>query len=139
MKIEDHIYCGASELVAHLQKSFDFDWIQHNYIDSAHDWLYSLRGFELAELDMTFEDLKNEIARNPKKVCEEYEIEPYITDITNYWIVSEFLFEELKVRHEAVFDILDLKIWGRQVFNQRISMDPVIEDIIEDSRKRLEK
>jgi hypothetical protein len=51
-------------------------------------------------------------------------------DIYEYWIISDWLAEQLKQRGEAVeTDCMGLTIWGRTTSGQAIAMDGVIRDI----------
>ena len=65
-----------------------------------------------------------------QELCEAHNIEPYIVEALEHWIVSDWLANELNAAGEMVSsDIYGLTIWGRRTSGQAISIDEVICDI----------
>jgi len=52
-----------------------------------------------------------------------------IPEVFEYWIVTPWLGEKLKLHGELVTEFLDLIIWGRQTIGQFIHVDDVIGSI----------
>jgi hypothetical protein len=55
-----------------------------------------------------------------------------IKDITQWYRISNYLYEKLSEKGYIVFDIWDEKYWGRETYGQLIEDDYVIEDIYKD-------
>jgi len=61
--------------------------------------------------------------------CEHYGIEPYYDEAYEFYIVSDWLAHQLKMRGEMVEEILDLTIWGRCATGQVIWLDGIMIEI----------
>lgn len=66
-----------------------------------------------------------------EEVCDDEGIEPEweFPEIYEYWAVSDWLGNKLKEQGEAVEDIFDFTVWGRQTTGQAIYMDGIINEI----------
>ena len=63
-----------------------------------------------------------------KYIGEDHDIDPYYTDILEYWIVSDWLADELIAKGETVAkDFMGLTIWARTTSGQSTSLDYVIQ------------
>lgn len=67
---------------------------------------------------------------NAQDICTHFNLEPYLVEALEYWIVSDWLGEKLQEHGEMVADdLLGFTIWGRTCSGQSISMDHVISEI----------
>lgn len=56
-------------------------------------------------------------------------IDPEYIEVSEHWIVTEWLAEKLKQKGEVVEEYQGLTIWGRQATGQAIFLDGVIDEI----------
>jgi hypothetical protein len=68
-----------------------------------------------------------------QELCEEFNIEPYETEVLEHWLVSDWLADKLIAKGETVVkDYMGLTIWGRTTSGQAISLDYVIQQIYQE-------
>ena len=70
-----------------------------------------------------YKEIKEELNRDNE---EGDEIEP---EIYEFWSVSDWLYDKLKIEGEIVFECLDFFVWGRRTTGQAIKLDDVIQKI----------
>lgn len=71
-----------------------------------------------------------------QEVCEENDIEPYVREVYENWVVTDWLADKLINYGEKVQkDFAGLCVWARTTSGQMISMDVVIQKIYEDLMK----
>jgi len=69
-------------------------------------------------------------------VCFKFDIEPYMTEIYEHWIVSDWLADRLAEKGEKVDkDFAGLTVWARTTAGQGIALDAVIQAIVADVNK----
>ena len=67
---------------------------------------------------------------NWQSLCENFDIDPYVIEALEHWIVSNWLANKLEAAGEMVSsDIYGLTVWGRRTSGQAILIDEVICDI----------
>lgn len=72
-------------------------------------------------------------ATSAQDACDQDNIEPYEREVYEHWIVSDWLADKLAAKGEKVTrDFAGLTVWARTTTGQAISMDWVIEQIVED-------
>ena len=76
---------------------------------------------ELMSQEKYFEELSELIGEEDE--------EGNMPEVYEYWIVTPWLGEKLKVQGELVSEFFDMVIWGRQTTGQVIDADAVIDDI----------
>ena len=134
------VHANVSMLISELAllKNCDSDYyddilnicVQDDYQTAAED-----EGWHEPEYNITHsfsnERLEQDSAAdNWQMLCDEQDIEPYVIEALEHWIVSDWLVNELSARGEMVSsDIYGLNIWGRATSGQAISIDAVICDI----------
>lgn len=97
-------------------------WINDNYKGNKHYFLSE---------DDTWEAENN--TDGWREVCEEFDIDPQLTEAYEHWIVSDWLAGKLEARGEMVLrDFYGLTIWGRACTGQAIYCDSVIGAIYTD-------
>lgn len=70
---------------------------------------------------------------NWQELCEAFNIEPYQSEVYEFWAVSDFFGRKLEEAGEKVdFDFYNLVIWARTTTGQSITMDGVIVGIAAD-------
>jgi hypothetical protein len=67
------------------------------------------------------------------RIDEDDELEEF--EVYEHWVVSNWLADKLRAKGEIVEDYLGLTIWGRTTTGQRISLDSVIQEIVDDVMK----
>lgn len=89
------------------------------------------------EVNVEISSLINQLMYD-EKYCEDFsdfygqDEKGNVKDIYEYWSVSQWLAEKLREKGELVTEFFDLNVWGRQTCGQLISMDSVIQDIVQD-------
>lgn len=79
-------------------------------------------------------ELVREHARDDfQAFCNDYDIEPEYSEVFEYWTISNWLYEKLEEKGEVVFELFDLKIWGRTTTGQAIDLDWVMNEIYNDT------
>ncbi len=74
-----------------------------------------------------------ELANSAQEACEAFDIQPFIREVFEHWIVSDWLADKLEAKGEKVDrDFAGLIIWARTTTGQAISQDWVIEQIAKD-------
>ena len=65
-----------------------------------------------------------------QELCEEFDIDPHLSEAYEHWIVSDHLATKLEAEGEMVSrDIHGLTVWGRTCTGQAILLDYVISQI----------
>lgn len=73
------------------------------------------------------------MADTAEEACAIDDIEPYHREVYEHWIVSDWLAGKLAAKGEKVdYDFAGLTVWARTTTGQAISVDWVIEQIVED-------
>lgn len=69
---------------------------------------------------------------NSKSLCEAMDVEThhFAREVLEYWVVSHWLYTELRLAGYKVFELGSLCIWGRTTYGQAVIMDGVIQQIV---------
>lgn len=146
--VENHVLVNASTMIynlyandAYQNELFDLMG-KENWIDPAIDAgievnedpdqegkYYFSDGVEGSDISYDSEEEAYRAA------CEFYGYEPYMDEVYEHYIVSDWLARKLKEKGEIVkfVDTLGVKVWGRCATGQAIYLDPVMEEIAEES------
>jgi len=72
-------------------------------------------------------------ATTARDLCDAEDIEPHELEIFEHWIVSDWLADKLEAKGENVDrEFAGLTVWARTTTGQAISIDAVIESIVDD-------
>lgn len=120
--VEKEVYCHVGGLVEMIQemanKSSDFEWESYAFM-----------------CEPTDEQIKEYIEENTTDQYtpdeDDARSELQFVEVLEYWAVSEWLAEKLKENGEAVVEFGLTNVWGRTTSGQAISIDYVIEKIVE--------
>ena len=99
-------------------------WFIRN--DATKDELEAIAGMEIEDdLDATREGVL-ETVEDFEEVGREYNLDPYVTEIYEHWIVDRYFYQALLAEGQIVFEFGGMLIWGRTTTGQSISLDGVI-------------
>lgn len=128
--VEREIRGNVTALVARLiQLDEDFPSVNYDYQDAAEQAGF-VKNTRTGNITRWTEAEGDEAYHTWAEACDAGGIEPICREIFTYWLVSDWLAEELEQEGEAICeDLFGQKIWGRTTFGQSISCDRVIEDI----------
>ena len=107
-----------------LCASFDDFFYSRKAADQEGEILDKLRRYILDKMGaMCDDDVQN--------FCNEFDIDfyDYPREVYEYWVVSDWMADELKERGYLVTEWMGLTIWGRQCTGQAILLDYVISSI----------
>ena len=142
------IYCVSSlmyDIGQNLEASakiFDFDydeaigWFQRDdweepvawFIrnDATKDELEAIAGMEIEDdSDATREGVL-ETVEDFEEVGREYNLDPYVTEALEFWLVNSHFHEQLEAAGEIVFEFENMLVWSRMTSGQAISLDSTI-------------
>ena len=141
MYVKNEVIHRANELIDHLSKSDDYmvmDFYTYDYDSAAMDWLNGLSDDDkteyLADNEMTTDELTAWVLENSEMVCYDENLDADIIEILEYWVVSDWLANQLIKQGEIVVEILGFNIWGRTTSGQHISLDHVMLTIANNSK-----
>lgn len=133
--------CGVSELTVLAEQAFELAAPIPDYKEAAREAGAKLHFREddghWCVLDQNDNDMWDALYQTEdeaaQRYCEEYDIEPYDREVFEHWIVSDWLADKLAAKGEKVDkDFGGLTVWARTTTGQAISVDWVIEQIVED-------
>lgn len=157
--VEQHVFANANPFVYPMIKAgvetacymFDLDEDEYfslfesqDYEQAVRDWIDDLddladvRADAWIEGEYTKEDLIKELESEGdwEDFANEYNIEPYTREVFEHWIVSDWLARQLESQGETVVDFgAGCRVWCRTTTGQAISMDYVIQKIVEEETK----
>lgn len=131
-----HVYACASQMISELQET--------ELSEDINQLFYYTEDYEQMVDDFFYNKAEEEI----KEILDEYDVEN-ITDLDypefvrdkdmniiyrepyEFWIVSDYLFNNLKENGYIVAEFLGFNIWGRETTGQAISLDYAISQITE--------
>jgi len=65
-----------------------------------------------------------------REVAQEFDIDPYVLEVFEHWIVDRYFGSQLEAAGEIVFEFANMTIWGRCTTGQSISIDSTIRGIV---------
>lgn len=91
-------------------------------------------GWELADSPTFYNTETGETSEADgwEELASEQDIEPYVREVCEHWLVSDWLGERLEEKGETVRELMGLTVWARGTTGQAIYIDGVIEDIVND-------
>ena len=158
--VEVHVHQGINRVVDALAKGDPTSAVNppelRAMIEQAGELTYPVDDWESAAFDEGWRDV-TDTAEFPERsqfkdttdgqvwackgwreLCEAHDIEPFMSEPYEYWIVSDWLADELESRDEKVDrDFAGLTVWARCSTGQHIMLDAVIEGIHADLCKRM--
>jgi len=156
-----HVIYRTTEIVFKIINEDVDDWthllFSHDWEEAALQFVFNeMREDDLREFLWIRDENHDHISENDldslrKRVwflldsseCSDFclgnDLEPQLSDVYAYWIVSDWLVHHLELRREVVErGFYGLTIWGRQTTGQAISMDRAITDIHRNSLHQVE-
>lgn len=125
--IDQNILYNASELVGYLEANEAFSW--------GEDVSNALLSFNPSHegrcdyCDKTKTLTDNHTCENTCDEC--YYDNCDYREVLKWWVVTDWFAEKLDLIGEPVLSILGMRFWGRTTSGQHISMDGVIERVLE--------
>jgi len=65
--------------------------------------------------------------------CENHNVEPYLNEAYEFYVVSDWMAHQLKQRGQMVEEIFDLTIWGRCATGQAVFLDGIMIEIYDEN------
>ena len=151
--VERNVICCVSSLMYDIgqnleacAKIFDFDydeavgWYQRDDWDEAvEDYIRNEAPVEQIE-EILGEALDNDNSHAREKALDliednaefgrENNLDPYVVESLEFWVVDKYFARELKEQGETVFEFADFTVWARTTFGQSISIDGVVRRLI---------
>ncbi len=139
-----HVLNNASQLMDLLLKHEDYQdslasaFLKDDFESPAFEEGYTIvlrRDIGLYLIDPEGENCGNFASADEawEKACEIAELEPYMDEVMEYWIVSDMLAYQLLKRGEMVEEVLGMNIWGRCATGSAIYMDDVMVTIAKET------
>lgn len=151
--VRREVYYCVSSLVSTLACSATAANELNTLCDQAFELSASVEDFEEAAREAGWEDVTTDdyppctqfedktdgmkwACSGWQQLCEDHDIEPYYREVFEFWIVSDWLADELIAHDEKVDkDFAGLTVWARTTTGQSIASDSVIQAIVSELNK----